>query len=187
MNKILILCVFGFFVSMILPARAFSQISQQESEIINIAAAALEHLCNCAQAGYKSRGPYGGSTYPGRELCGGSERTCWNSSSIVGSTNDLKHTLEEFCTDIAEVLHITPDIGDVRFRCRYQKGQTYCFAYRCFQAEPSGCQQAWRLERDNVGESGRMKCVNLDPDPRNDYCSLLVPLVEIECPAGCRP
>ncbi len=54
--NILILCVLGFFSSMILPARAFSQISQEEADIINAAAGALERLCKCAQAGYLSRG-----------------------------------------------------------------------------------------------------------------------------------
>ena len=36
--------------------------------------------------------------------------------------------------------------GDIRFRCRTQGRQTFCFMYNCVDRLPAGCKQIWRVE-----------------------------------------
>lgn len=100
---------------------------------------------------------------------------CWNSSSIVGSTDQLLTTLYQEKTTwpyidkiknsdyIANIyLALPPQYGDIRLRCRDDQvnddNVIYCFAYRCKTPEevswweestgmgPSGCEQRWRIQ-----------------------------------------
>ncbi|MDD3374915.1 MAG: hypothetical protein PHY73_04230 [Candidatus Omnitrophica bacterium] len=66
---------------------------------------------------------------------------CWNSSSIIGSSADLD---TNFPSGLP-AMTITNG-GDIRYRCRRQKNAIYCFAFRCAEAEPAGCEQMWRID-----------------------------------------
>ena len=60
---------------------------------------------------------------------------CWNYDNQGGrsfstSTTFLQGQLVSEGVDVDLVVP-SCDFGDVRFRCRYQKDEVYCFAFRC--------------------------------------------------------
>lgn len=66
--------------------------------------------------------------------------------------------------------------GDIRFRCRTQGRQTYCFAYHCLDVAPAGCKQIWRIEWKvdpaNLYGGNRGKCTQTmagDAIPGEDW------------------
>ncbi|MFA6378335.1 MAG: hypothetical protein WCX16_00955 [Candidatus Omnitrophota bacterium] len=100
----------------------------------------------CAQVAYMPT--HGERTYP---FIG--QGVKWNSSSIVGSTADLENVLgvELSMTSVSE------KGGDIRFRCRSQNGTLYCFAFRCKEKEPAGCDQfLWRMHAQLDCRSGQL-------------------------------
>lgn len=158
-------------------SNAYAEPTEEQSYVAE-AAAKLEYMSVCAQKAYSH---IYSEVYPGPGSCGSD--LCWNSSSITGSTANLVQVLEVTCADFH--LSFETSFGDVRFRCRYQKGQTICFAYRCEEREPAGCKQKWRLERRRAGSSieGLMKCVDVE---NRDYCNLFTSPAVPACLASCQ-
>lgn len=149
----------------------------EEQDYVSAAAAKLEYMSVCAQKAYANIYL---ERYPGPGVCGSD--LCWNSSSIINSTEDLTEVFRPVCDGFS--LSIAVSSGDIRFRCRYQKGQTICFAYRCEEREPAGCKQRWRLERRRAGDStrGLMKCVDVE---NRDHCQYFESPDEPICSGGC--
>lgn len=114
----------------------------------------------------------GGKLYP-QIKCSGSS-ICWNTSSLTASagqessSENLKRVFSENCMTVAANpdLSITTETGDVRFRCRKQGNEVYCFAYRCKDSEPAGCEQKWRIEQKGTStDASSYKCIDLgDPE-----------------------
>ena len=97
--------------------------------------------------------------------CPGGGDVCWNSSSIVGSTADLG---SRFDMGIGQAWD---NGGDVRFRCRRQKDTIYCFAFRCVNEEPAGCEQMWRIDYQfKITSSGSPESLYIDPWASNSKC-----------------
>lgn len=64
--------------------------------------------------------------------------------------------------------------GDIRFRCRTQGHQTYCFAYHCLDLAPAGCRQVWRIEWNVKGYhllETPAKCVKTMPGDAIEVCA----------------
>lgn len=162
--------------SMCLPS-VYAEPTEEQGYVAD-AATLLEYMSVCAQKAYD--GIYS-EVYPGPEFC--RSDLCWNSSSITGSTANLVQALQMTC--IGFNLSFETSFGDIRFRCRYQKDQTICFAYRCEEKEPAGCKQKWRLERWRAGNAttGLMKCVDVE---NRDHCQLFESPATPVCPAGCQ-
>jgi len=134
MNKkiILLLLILSFMAINFLATSAYAT---AEDDIVCALNQMLAPL-NCGQAHYKFE--HAGHPYP---YCPGS--VCWNSSSLVGSSNDLQNVLGYSAYMDASSYGGT---GDVRIRYRYQNNTLYGFAYRCKKPEPAGCEQMWRAE-----------------------------------------
>jgi len=129
--KILTICFAFLSLTAIIPR---AQGGMPEVTVRDDAYRKLREL-SCGQVQYQES--HSGQSYP---YCPGS--ACWNSSSIVGSTTDLENTL-----GISLTVSNGSNGGDIRFRCRYQNNATYCFAFRCTDLEPAGCDQKfWRLQ-----------------------------------------
>jgi len=158
-QKILVIC-FALF-SFALIGRAQDAIAAPTEASIAASAVKLLDDIDCRQRIYKYNN---GRPYP---QCAGA---CWNSSSIVDSNRDLETAL----TDIT-ALNLSVDVGalggDVRFRCRYQGGSTYCFAYRCADKDPHGCKQMWRIEKSGSDPNRGFKCTDVDRTEPDGICS----------------
>ena len=159
MRKLILLTI-----GIIILGAVFSQkaIGQVENEISLNARQKLLELVMCAQEKYfETEGAY----YPSASECG--SNVCWNTSSVVGSTDSLGSKLGACSNLNLSEIDMQDQSGDVRFRCRYQKGKTYCFAFRCENAEPAGCKQMWRIQ----GEAGSSLARCIDVGSPDTLCS----------------
>ncbi len=93
---------------------------------------------------------------------------CW-SNNIAGVSHDEAYGIS-IMEHLGRVENLYVDCeaiqGDIRFRCRTQNRQTYCFAYYCLEKAPAGCKQVWRIEwkidpQNLAGNLG--KCVQTMP------------------------
>jgi|GEM_PF-895832 len=80
--------------------------------------------------------------------CSSSQATgnpCWH-----GSLKNSNSLMTEFFVSHSMPINFSVDMrgfrGDVRYRCRTQGHQTYCFAYHCLDPIPAGCKQVWRID-----------------------------------------
>jgi len=138
--------------------------ASDESDALDRVIQGLKDLCCKINSRWTTAGGPGHDVYP-RDLASCEESAargtpCWNSPSIVGS-NQAIGTDTGFDTGIPPY----PFSGDIRFRCRDQKGITYCFAYLCENPEPAGCKQflriEWKINPDNL-KSNPAKCIITD-------------------------
>jgi hypothetical protein len=107
--------------------------SISESENFSEAVNNLQHLA-CNQIDYCETHKH---SYPNCKATS----ICNNSSSLVASTEDLTNAVGPF------FMHTSIEGGgDVRYRCRKQNNIFYCFAFRCAQENPAGCEQKWRIK-----------------------------------------
>ncbi len=104
-----------------------------------------------------------GEFYPPSAGC--TNDVCWNSPSMIGSRAVMESFIQSqgqlFYNDLDPIAGLG---GDIRYRCRRQKGHVLCFAYRCKEVDPAGCKQMWRWEYEvgyGVDGFSAAKCVDI--------------------------
>jgi hypothetical protein len=133
--------------------------SSDEAEISFAARLNLRRIGDVQDLYFDEHGEY----YPPSSGC--TNNICWNTPSMIGSTADITNLATYYSrTFYSYSAYLSEGDGDVRYRCRRQGSQVFCFVYRCEQAEPAGCKQKWRIEY-NVKYNGDgdldVKCVDV--------------------------